>query len=189
MFTDGTSSVTFLQYIAENFKKEYIIPNYIGESLSAMIPSVFGIIQGVGQDLGCRNVTKKDNYSGHTELEPIPLVPYFSVSNYYIILFVLLSISVIAFTLLSFLPLSKTARKKDLITIVPKSDDFNDYTKTEINDNQISSTASIIQKDNYNDNYLISTTKKVATPTRNEQIILLGLVFSVSFIGIQNYIF
>ena len=54
---DGTSSVTFLPYIGGNFIKEYIIPNYIGESLASLIPSVLSLIQGLGQDPGCQNVT------------------------------------------------------------------------------------------------------------------------------------
>lgn len=54
---DGSSTLCVVPYISESFKKEYIIPYYIGETLFAVIPSVLAIIQGVGDDLGCRNVT------------------------------------------------------------------------------------------------------------------------------------
>jgi hypothetical protein len=186
---DGTSSVTFLPYIGSNYRKEYIIPNYIGESLSAMIPSIAGIVQGVGQDLGCKNVTTNKTeiinstlvYFNETTLESLPLVPYFSVSVYYVFLFVLLCISVTAFTLLNFLPLSKNARKENLMAILPADNkNFGKSSEKVINISSvenISSTTSIVQK-------LENAEKKIVPkPNRNEQILLLGIILGVSFVG------
>ncbi len=180
LISDGTSSVTFLQYIAEDFKKEYIIPNYFGESLSAMLPSLMGIIQGVGQDLGCRNVTTNNL----TELEPIPVVPTFSVSIYYIILFTLLCISLTAFSFLKFLPISKQARKRYLTSDIKPVCDY-EINKSE---NQASSTASIIKKQ-LNQDSLKEENKEHSKPTINEQKILLATIFVISLVGINFFIF
>lgn len=103
---DGTSSVTFMPFIGTYYKKEYIIPIYVGESLSAMIPSVLGLIQGIGKDPGCRNVSISQN---ETQLYPIPLKPKYSVSVYYLFLFLLLTISTIGFTLLKYARVSQKA--------------------------------------------------------------------------------
>lgn len=48
IFIDGTSTVTFLTFIGNYYKKEYIIPYYLGEAFSSMIPSIAGLIQGIG---------------------------------------------------------------------------------------------------------------------------------------------
>ncbi|RNA09134.1 riboflavin transporter 2-like [Brachionus plicatilis] len=107
---DGFSTISTIPFITKFFKKEYIIPYYIGEALFALIPSVIAIIQGAGDDLGCQNVVtsvqKFDNFSNayflnETFLEPIALKPIFSVKTYFLIIFGFLSMSLIAFTLLN----------------------------------------------------------------------------------------
>ena len=71
-----------------------------------MIPSILALIQGVGEQ-GCHNITQNvaiyDNqsatfiYKNETSLEKFPLQPIFSVSVYFIIIGVCLSISLMAF--------------------------------------------------------------------------------------------
>ena len=140
-----------------------------------MLPSIAGIIQGVGQDVGCINVTSSSN---ETELEQLPLVPYFSVSIYYILLFILLCISVTAFTLLNFLGVSKSARKINLESISPKLEsDFNTDTNEYNINEKVSSKNTIIEK---------IENSKIKKPNRNEQMLLLGIILCVSFVGMQK---
>ena len=113
LFKDGTSSVTFLPYIGSNFVKEYIIPNYIGESLAALVPSVISLMQGLGQTPPCHNVTTTDaNNQSVTKLTPMDITPNFSVSLYFVFMFGLLCVSTISFTLLNFSRLAKRERKR-----------------------------------------------------------------------------
>ncbi|CAF0955328.1 unnamed protein product [Brachionus calyciflorus] len=128
---DGFSTISTIPYITKFFKKEYIIPYYIGEALFALIPSLVAIIQGLGDDLGCKNVTiqieKKDNFSNiyfvnETIQEAIPLRPIFSVSTYFQIIFCFLLMSLIAFILLNCLKIAKDqndsrAKKNDNLCV------------------------------------------------------------------------
>lgn len=106
---DGTSSVTFLPYIGTNFAKEYLIPNYIGESLAALVPSVLSLIQGLGQDPGCYNYT--DPETNVTQLVPVPIIPTYSVQVFFLLMFGILCISTTSFTLLNFSPYARKHRK------------------------------------------------------------------------------
>jgi len=60
---DGMSTITFLPYIGAHFSKEYIIPNYIGESLSSLIPGLFAIIQSIGVEDKCPTLNNSTNSS------------------------------------------------------------------------------------------------------------------------------
>jgi riboflavin transporter 2 len=115
MVKDGTSTVTFLPYISERFGKEYIIANYIGESFSALIPSIIALIQGIGNEMGCVNETLSLNLSANISngfetvgLKPVPLRPRFSVSVYFIIISIILFTSCLSFL---FIDCSKYVRK------------------------------------------------------------------------------
>ncbi len=107
MSKDGVSSVTFLPYIGENFAKPYIISNYIGESLSSLIPSVLALAQGLGQNPGCHSI--KDPATNATLMVPKHIVPNYSVKIYFILMFLILCLCMLAFTWLHF---SKTAIKE-----------------------------------------------------------------------------
>lgn len=96
------STLTFLPYIGDHFPKEYIIPNYIGESLSSLIPGLLAMTQGLQtSDEHCKSLT-----TNLTNLTVQPIVnlhrPNFSVSVYFFLMFVLLLFSVLAFSLLNF---------------------------------------------------------------------------------------
>jgi hypothetical protein len=107
------STITFLPYIGEHFIKEYIIPNYIGESLSNLIPGVLGMIQKVGTrpedcqngTLNSSNVTTALNDSSHDDR------PRFSVSVYYFLMFLLILFSTLAFSAIHFWQNMKRHRK------------------------------------------------------------------------------
>ncbi|RNA09135.1 solute carrier family riboflavin member 3-A [Brachionus plicatilis] len=183
---DGTSSVTFLPYIGTNFVKEYIIPNYIGESLAALIPSILALIQGLGQDPGCHNVT--DPLTNKTSLEAIQIKPNFSVRLYFLFMFGLLCISTIAFTLLNFSPIAKRERKSAKIS--KRSRTVSEKSELEISpENAINSQTNLTSTDQQ---------KPVASPVpvetnRREQVFLLTIIFWVSFLaygtlpGLQSY--
>lgn len=98
-----------MPYIGLNFAKEYLIPNYVGESLAALIPSVLSLIQGLGQDPGCYNYTNPD--TNETELVPIDIIPTYSVQLYFFFMFGLLCISTTSFSLLNFSPYALKYRK------------------------------------------------------------------------------
>lgn len=105
------STLTFLPYIGEHFSKEYIIPNYVGESLSSLIPGVLALLQGFKQDDDCDN-QKFNNSSNFSSLaqnsNKKSYKPRYSVFLYFIFMFLLLLISVLSFSVLNH---SKYARK------------------------------------------------------------------------------
>jgi hypothetical protein len=108
-----------LPHIGHFFKKEYIISYYVGECLFALVPSLIAMFQGLGEEKGCQNVTSLEKvqynfsnlveYVNKTVLEPIPLDPFFGVSTYFRIIFLLRVFSFMAFLLLNE---SKFARKE-----------------------------------------------------------------------------
>ncbi|CAF0871517.1 unnamed protein product [Brachionus calyciflorus] len=104
---DSLSTITFLPYVGEFFAKEYIIPNYIGESLSSLIPGILAIIQGVGSPDECVNVTSVDN----STITITGVQTKFSVSVYFVLMGILICLSVASFTLINFLPYFKNMRK------------------------------------------------------------------------------
>jgi hypothetical protein len=108
IFKDGTSSVTFLPYIGGNFVKEYVIPYYIGESMSSFVPGILALTQGLGQNPGCHNVTE----GNVTVLKPLPIVPNYSVSTFFILMCLLLCASIAAFSILNFSAYAKKHRKQ-----------------------------------------------------------------------------
>lgn len=125
-----------MPYIGLNFAKEYLIPNYIGESLAALIPSVLSLIQGLGQDPGCYNYT--DPVTNTTELTPITIVPTYSVQLYFLFMFGLLCISTTSFSLLNFSAIAIRNRKPKTL-----NDNHKEHSLTDENSKEVSSTSSI----------------------------------------------
>lgn len=97
-----------MPWIGKKFVTEYLVANYVGESFSNLIPSILGLIQGIGQDKGCFNttITKFNNETNETfyeiQLEHIRSQPRFSILVYYLIIAALILISIVAFTVLVF---------------------------------------------------------------------------------------
>lgn len=109
---DTTSSVVFLPYMAV-YKAHYMTAFYVGEGLSGLIPGVVGLVQGVGSNPKCENVTvvvhnstTGQNYT-EDKIEAIYPPPLFSVEVFFFFLFVMLVVSGIAFSCLNFLPFCK----------------------------------------------------------------------------------
>lgn len=89
-----TSSVLFMPYM-RNYREIYLVSYLVGEGLSGFVPSVVALIQGVGGNPECRNVTKP----GSSELEFAPFYPEprFSSQIFFIFLGTLLSLSFLSF--------------------------------------------------------------------------------------------
>jgi hypothetical protein len=99
-----------MPFIGLKFIKEYLIPNYIGESLAALITAVLSLLQGLGQDSGCYNVTNPA--TNRTQLTPIDIKPKYSVSVYFLLMACLLGISTFSFTMLNYTKCALAERNK-----------------------------------------------------------------------------
>lgn len=164
----------YVPYVTESFRKEYIIPYYIGETLFGVIPSFLAIVQGVGDDSVCANVTLSDN---STVLEPQPLSPAFSVSYYFRIIFLFVVMSSIAFALISCLDLDSHRHNREHQTIQAKDGAEKDDSHNKLLNGQLP--------------HPVKETK--AHATKKEQIVLFCLNFLITFFyygvlpGIQSY--
>ncbi len=101
------------------FKSQYMIPYYIGEGLSGLLPGLMGLIQGVGRDPECRNQsriiyneTTAENYTIY-EIVPLYHPPLFDVEGFFVFLMGMLLVSGIAFTFLNF----SAFCKKEMVSI------------------------------------------------------------------------
>ena len=80
-----------------------------------------GLLQGLGQDVGCKNVTANNfNFSTNssekiTYLVPESISPNFSVSTYFCFMFLMLTTSLVAFSLLNYSKVAKKERKKEIV--------------------------------------------------------------------------
>jgi hypothetical protein len=115
-----------LPFITSKFGNDYIVPYYIGETLIAVIPSMLALLQGIGEDKGCHNVTSISSsfinetfteYVNETSLEAIPLSPRFSVSTYFGIILGFLLMSFLSFTLLNCVKFSNLSKRKKEIPV------------------------------------------------------------------------
>ena len=126
--------MTFLPYIGEHFSKEYIVPLYIGESVSSTIPSSIVFFQGSTKPtITCQNTALtysnrvKRQYFIHkinhniSEVLPISNVksetyhmnPIFSVSTFFIIISSLMFIFAVAFVYVDIVYARKKAYKSN----------------------------------------------------------------------------
>jgi hypothetical protein len=168
-----------LTFIGKYYTKEYIIPYYLGESFSSMIPSIAGLIQGIGKDEGCRNVpmNMSDNHIGFI-LEKIPLEPLFSVSIFYIFLMVVLIICSISFFIINFWSVSLELRKNKV----------ENSTELQINNEKLDSMQSITTNSS-NKNIVFQKTSieiPIKRPSIKEKYFLLILIIFVTFIGTEK---
>lgn len=103
---DCTSSVLYMPYMA--VWRGIYLPSYlVGEGLSGLLPALVALAQGVGGNSECINVTNPDNT---TSLQPAPLQPLFSVTDFFFILFGMMVASALAFILLEKLPSIRSER-------------------------------------------------------------------------------
>ena len=108
---DCTSSVVYLPYMAA-FKPQYMTALYFGESLSGLLPGVIGLIQGAGGNPVCVNISEivPPGNMSIIKVKPIYSSPLFSVQVFFFVLFGVMIISGVAFSLLHYLPVCKNER-------------------------------------------------------------------------------
>ena len=107
---DCTSSVMFLPYMGV-FKQTYLNSYLIGEGMSGFVPSLVALGQGVSGNPDCVNGTQAD----------VSVGARFTTSTFFIILLVIMVLSLTAFLLLHYLPLTRTERS----SASPTSSTFN----------------------------------------------------------------
>ncbi|XP_017026894.1 solute carrier family 52, riboflavin transporter, member 3-A [Drosophila kikkawai] len=99
-----TSSVLFMPYMGR-FKEQYMVTYFIGEGLSGLLPSVTALIQGIGESGECTlvNVTE----TGDPIYELLKTPPRFDTRVFFLILFGLMVLSYVGYTLLNSLPVAR----------------------------------------------------------------------------------
>ncbi|XP_014218429.1 riboflavin transporter 2-like [Copidosoma floridanum] len=107
-FVGCTSSVLFMPYM-RNYREIYLVSYLVGEGLSGFLPSIVALVQGVGGNAECRNVTSPD---GSSKLEEYYPEPNFSSKTYFIILGSILFSSLLAFVSLNKFAVAKGERVK-----------------------------------------------------------------------------
>jgi hypothetical protein len=170
------STLTFLPYIGENFSKEYIIPNYIGESLSSLIPGILAMIQGTRTE-SCSNITNHRMLSLNNTNQISGSQPRFSVSVYFILMFLLLCISIFSFAMLNFLKSARSARK---VSPEALKRDKNSYHLYEINN---FSHGNIIPKDLYVQDEVQNVSMQLSFDDKKIVYLLYFISFMISFIN------
>lgn len=101
---DCTSSVSFADYL-QRFRKQFTSALFLGESLTSILPSLLAIAQGNGK------ITCIPSTNGSNITEEIYQTARFSVSTYFFSLFLILSISFVAFVLLQWTSIARDARQ------------------------------------------------------------------------------
>lgn len=96
--TDCTTAVVFLPFMAK-YPQGYMVPFYVGEGLSGVMPSLLALSQGTGGGT-CYNSTDSGSQGG----------PRFSVNAFFGMLSVLMAVSAIAFYLLNSMQVSLSER-------------------------------------------------------------------------------
>ncbi|KAK0163984.1 hypothetical protein PV328_002659 [Microctonus aethiopoides] len=104
-----TSSVLFTPYM-RNYREIYLVSYLVGEGLSGFIPSAVTLIQGVGGNPRCKNITKPGDTT--IKWEPFPPEPRFSTETFFLFLGTLLLMGFISFIGLNKLPVARGERVK-----------------------------------------------------------------------------
>lgn len=104
-----TSSVLFMPYM-RNYREIYLVSYLVGEGLSGFVPSAVALIQGVGQNPDCKNVTKPG--SSRLEFIPTETEPRFSSQIFFLFIGTLLCLSFFSFLCLNILPIALGERVK-----------------------------------------------------------------------------
>lgn len=104
-----TSSVLFMPYM-RNYREIYLVSYLVGEGLSGFLPSIVALIQGVGGNGKCRNITSP----GSTELkfEEYHPPPRFSLATFFLFVGTILLTSFLSFVGLNNLRVARQERVK-----------------------------------------------------------------------------
>ena len=117
---DCTCTIVFLTYIG-SFKgnhSNYITGLYIGEGISSLLPSLFALTQGTGDDTSCGSSNSLIGNSSNSSFEGDVKKPRFSVSVYFWLLFGTLFVSFIGFLFLEFWPSFRKEKSKPKFTSI-----------------------------------------------------------------------
>lgn len=106
---DCTSSVLYFPFITQ-FKPFYLRSLMIGEGLSGLIPSFAALIQGVGGNRSCKNITLSD---GSTKIVEVSNEPLFSVESFFYFLAFLCALSWTCFFILTRI---KRGKNEEILT-------------------------------------------------------------------------
>ncbi|CAF0949384.1 unnamed protein product [Adineta steineri] len=103
---DCTSSLVFCDYM-RRFKAKYLHAMFFGEGLTASLPTLIAVVQGVGGEAHCifNNQTLK--------LEPVYSQPRFSVSVFFFLVTGIIGASLIAFMILQMTSIIDLAKAND----------------------------------------------------------------------------
>lgn len=137
-----TSSVLFMPYMGR-FQEIYLITYLVGEGLSAFVPSLLALGQGVGGNTVC--LTSNETESGFEYFTP---PPRFSIQTFYAVIASLFILCSIAFLLIDKLP----TFKKEYSNVDIKSGNDYTYKKDDnltLSDNSSSSNTSNISSGSY----------------------------------------
>ena len=92
---DCTSSVLYFPFVSK-FKLASLRSLLFGEALSGLVPSMVALVQGVGGNPSCVNIT----VNGTTKVTTVYPEPLFSVDVFFIFISILMAVSWLAFYLL-----------------------------------------------------------------------------------------
>jgi riboflavin transporter 2 len=107
-FVGCTSSVLFMPYM-RNYKEMYLVSYLVGEGLSGFLPSIIALIQGIGGNPECVNVTK---VGSEFKFETRYPDPRFSSSSFFIFIGSLLFLSFLSFAGLNNIKVAKKEKVK-----------------------------------------------------------------------------
>nr|XP_006814314.1 PREDICTED: solute carrier family 52, riboflavin transporter, member 3-A-like [Saccoglossus kowalevskii] len=104
---DCTSTLSFLAFISL-YPETFVAPYFAGDGLSGLLPGVAALIQGVGGDIQCTNIsllnnTIMDNTTGY-DISHSTTLPLFPVETFLGFLICMMCCSLAAYTLLNTLP-------------------------------------------------------------------------------------
>jgi riboflavin transporter 2 len=106
---DCTSSLVFCDYM-KRFKAKYLQAMFFGESLTATLPTLIALAQGIGGEIQC--IENNQTLS----IEPIYSEARFSVSIFFFLITSIIVVSLIAFMILRLTSVVKLAKAKDRIS-------------------------------------------------------------------------
>ena len=174
---DCTCTIAFLTYIG-SFKGNYVTALYIGEGISSLLPSLFALAQGTGDDQGDSSCysTLSSNYSLNATANRAESLaqPRFSVSVYFWLLFGILVVSFCAFLVLDFWPSfqkeKKNYKKQTKNKIVKDKKDVMIILNREVSENLLHEKRNNEDDDDDDEFYLEPTTNESNLQKRGSKV-------------------
>lgn len=92
------------------FQSSYMTSFYIGEGMSGLLPTIVAFIQGAGE-YTCVNVTNNSTGNISSSIQPVSVPLLFPVQDFFITLFAMLVMSMVAFSILKYSSYCKSEYK------------------------------------------------------------------------------